>query len=710
MNEIDFLKAVGKVDERYIYECMTYTPPNKKTVFFKRAGLIAAALAIMLSAVILFVRKAEPITVNENGFRIEKGVLVEYTGSDRLVVIPDGVMKIAENAFSDNPSADKIRFVRLGKDVEDMEADALAGLESLEDIEIDENNKNFIKSDGLVMSADGKILVRYERVGERSFTVPETVLKVAAYAVNGTGLEEIDFGENIEEIGSYAFSSNRYLKAIYLPDSVKTIGEGAFAGVPAIDGRVPDGAEIGRDAFDMVPFFNTLLAGEMCPAEEIERGLVSPKEAIFKSDIHILYQQIDYILAYLNGEGHDVDFSTLPEPQSYVCNAAADAYPAPDGAAIPQRVTADDLSFSDNGWGEIGIYDVQITIPCGEYKMIMEAYGDSLYKELYWRDAHFRIDRVYFLKDPSYIKERHTVTAFGWTASFEQEGDTYKNLVFTHEDGRTINPMGLRESISPYKLTFSPNETKVAVEYSYDHEGEIKNGIYVQSLNGEALTHGLYDFAEYLEYYYGRYKPGTLTWCGDGRIEGENDFGRFRWYTSEDPVIMNVGGAPGRQDEEHIQPTVLLGMNVSELASKFGELTYEYTEERTGYRVYSLSGMPSVHLAFLKEDGSDRPAENDFAAEILLSDGYPYSVAGISVGDEFANTRMERRSFEYNDGEKSVKIENRLDYYSVYAVVDVSGDKIPVYSASDEFENWWQSFCSNPKGKIVQIRVAANKG
>ena len=103
-------------------------------------------------------------------------------------------------------------------------------------------------------------------------------------------------------------------------------------------------------------------------------------------------------------------------------------------------------------------------------------------------------------------------------------------------------------------------------------------------------------------------------------------------------------------------------------------------------------------------------AENDSAAEILLSDGYPYSVAGISVGDEFANSRMDCFSFEYSDREKTVKIENRLGYYSVYAVVDVSGDKIPVYSASDEFENWWQSFCSNPKGEIVQIRVAANKG
>ena len=42
MTELDFLTAIGKVDQKYVGECLEYKAPSPITVFATRAAAVAA--------------------------------------------------------------------------------------------------------------------------------------------------------------------------------------------------------------------------------------------------------------------------------------------------------------------------------------------------------------------------------------------------------------------------------------------------------------------------------------------------------------------------------------------------------------------------------------------------------------------------------------------------------------------------------------------
>lgn len=521
MREIDFLDAVGQVDAWYMEECISHTPPKKKKIPLRYSGAIAACfvLVIVVSLIANFLHT--PHVIDENGFYIEDGVLLRYTGSDTDITIPDEVETIADYTFLNNRNAQKIEVIRLGTNVQKIECNAFAGLDHLIDLIIAENNLSFVKNDGLLLTSDGSILLRYERTDEVSFTIPDTVRFIAAHAVQGTKLEEIDFGENLEFIGYNAFAGNYHLKAIYLPDSIQYISAGAFSGcTSAIDGSIPAGIQSCDNSFEHVPFYLSLLAGQMSPLEEIRRGLISPSEAILQSNLDSLTAQIEFILATLRGDDYEADDAAM-----FAYGAVHELPEIPDGMTIPESFTLDDLTFTDNGWGATGIYDVQIQLQAGDYTLVMEAYGYETHTALYWKDIRFRIARLYYVQNPDSASSDDTVTAFGWTAVFGRNGDLYSGITYTREDGTLLRSFIPAESDVPYVLTFSPNGTRVAVEY-------VRSGTafcYIQSLNGDVLMEPNYDYNEYLNRYYGSYKSGSLRWTDEDNLTGENEFGRFSW-------------------------------------------------------------------------------------------------------------------------------------------------------------------------------------
>ncbi len=522
MREIDFLDAVGRVDEKFVDECLTYVPPRKMNVWLRRASALAACFAAIVATVLIVNHINQPKIIDENGFYIENGVLLRYTGAETDITLPETVESVADFAFLENKNAKEIQVVRLGASVKTVEANAFAGLENLVDLIIVENNLSFVYEDGLIMTSDGSILLRYEREGETYFKIPDTVKIIAAHAVQSTKLEEIDFGESLEYIGFYAFAGDSELKAIYLPDTVKHIGDGAFAGCgSAVDGHVPEGVEIGQRAFDGVPFYLSMLAGRMCPAEEIERGLVTPSQAILRSNRDALTEQIEYILAAMRG-----DEGYLPSDLGrFAYGAVLEMPEVPQDMDIPAEFSVSDLTFADQGWGRTAIDDLQIFLDAGDYTIAFEAYGYALYYELYWDDAVFRISRVYFIQNIEDVDPDHTFKGFGWTAVFERGDGVYNGITFIHEDGTIIRAFMPLISVTPYILTFSPDGTRVAVEY-YDGS---QTFLYIQSLNGDPLMEPNYDYNEYMGRYWGRYKVGTLKWIGNDTIEGVNEFGRFRW-------------------------------------------------------------------------------------------------------------------------------------------------------------------------------------
>ncbi len=700
MREIDFLEAVGKVDEKHIVECIEYKPLSSAKKRIRAVVGIAASLMLVIGAIFAVNRMNAPVIIDENGFYIENGVLLSYTGSETDVTLPEEVKKVADFAFMDNDNANKIEVVRLGASVETVEANAFAGLESLVNIIVAENNLSFVESDGLLMSSDGSILLKYEREGETSFTLPKSVKIVCAHAVQGTVLEEIDFGDSVEYIGYAAFASNHKLKAIYLPDSVKFIDEIAFASCGfAVDGYVPESAQIAADSFSRVPFWLTKLAGKMSPAEELRRGLITPSEAIVKSDTVALYKQIEYILATLRGEEYDAD-----EDAMRAHAAVLSAPTVPDGAVIPEDFTLDDLKYADKGWAGTGIHDIQIMLSTGDYTLVFEAYAYGLDAELYWEDIPFRITNLYFMKNE--IEGEDSVSAFGWTAVFEQDADGYyTGITYIHEDGRVIHSMPQEKSTRPFVLTFSPDGTRVAVEWRLG-AGEY---FYIQTLNGDKLMADLYDYNEYLNKYYGEYVGGSLYWADNDNIEGENEYGLFRFNIYEFEVT-HIGEAP-RMDQTKVCASVL-HKTVAELREDYGELYLEGPKSGPGQPYYSQPYLSGIYVLFYGWSMYD-PLEDDMIPDEILIYDRGYAVRDISVGDDISvgadNLTGKNTTATYSVMNGTINVRDEFEATGIAVTYVVSGAEVYIPNegvlTSEEWDEWEAEYLKAPHGEVVMIRV-----
>ncbi|MBQ8510500.1 MAG: leucine-rich repeat domain-containing protein [Clostridia bacterium] len=513
MTELDFLEAVGRVDERYVVECLNYHKPRRSGLRYAQAAAwIAACLLMIVSASLIFLH--QPI-VEVDGFCIQGGVLLAYTGDDTEVNIPETVREIADYAFYENANASQIEVINLGAGTKKVSVNSFAGLTGLIELKISAENKSFVYEDGIVMTADGEIFLKYERTGETSYTLPESVKYIAAHAFQNCDLESVDFGDSLTYVGYNAFADCHRLTAINLPDSVTIIDEGAFAYcTSAVDGHIPDSAYVGNNAFEAVPFYLTRLAGLPCPLEEIKRGLITPSQAIQRSNLDSLEAQIEYVLASLAG----IDYT--PDDAAKFAYGAVHSMPeVPEGYVIPTEFTWDQLTYADRGWGNTGIYDVQILLPCDGFTIVMQAYSYDTNDALYWSDVRFRLTGVFLMSDET---GESAEDSHGWSYTFDVEDGIWKAITFTHEDGRIVRSAGGRLSMTEYRLIWSPEGTRCAVEWTNGGQ----TFFYIQILNNDKV-YDYYDYNDYINKYFGEYQTGTLVWVDEDTVEGENEFGRF---------------------------------------------------------------------------------------------------------------------------------------------------------------------------------------
>ena len=587
MKEIDFLDAVGRVDKQYIEECITYKPPKKMNVWIKRMSAIAACFMVIIGAILIVNHMNQPVIIDENGFYIENGVLLRYTGSETDVTIPEEVETIADYTFLENANANKIEVVRLGASVQKIEVNTFAGLNKLVDLIIAENNLSFVYEDGLVLTSDGSILLHYEREGETTFTIPESVRYIAAHAVQNTDLATIDFGENLEYIGFNAFASCDKLKAIYLPDSLKYISEGAFSGcMSAVDGYIPSGAQIGSNAFSGVPFYLSMQAGQMSPLEERMRGLITRSEEIVRSDLDALESQIFYTLAALRGEA----VTPTDEATRRAYAVGTNAPEIPDGMVIPREFSLSALNYTDGTY----VYDVSIHIPAGEYTIVLQATPENISTALYWEDVIYRVLNLFYLQNPETVQPEDTVSVFGWTAVFERDGLYYGDVTFTHEDGRVVrNTLSYRSAVRPV-ITFSPDGTRAAVEYQHK-SGQYS--FYVVTLNGDVLMSPNYPYTEYLSRYYGTYVKDSLYWVDEDNIEGRNEYGWFQ-YNIYDSFVTQLSDDPIIETNS-LDVLPCLGAKVNALPEAVEEARIKYSIIGGSPVVYVFDDDLRFYLAYL---------------------------------------------------------------------------------------------------------------
>ncbi len=135
------------------------------------------------------------------------------------------VIAIADEAFKDCVS---VYEISLPSTVKSISGSAFNGCVSLKNVMLYEN-AFFVSENGAIYNSDKTELVRLFDMSCQSFTVPNTVTKIADHAFYGMyNLEKLVFTDNnITQIGSYAFYNCTELE--YFPlDSVESIGEYAF--------------------------------------------------------------------------------------------------------------------------------------------------------------------------------------------------------------------------------------------------------------------------------------------------------------------------------------------------------------------------------------------------------------------------------------------------------------------------------------------------
>lgn len=230
-------------------------------------------------------------------FIVENGVLVEYRGSDAKVVIPDGVKTIGEKAFYKK----NIRSVLIPKSVVEIPAWAFGYCDKLVEIinhstipisinsrividvlEVHTEPGRFIDNDdGYVFyqTVDECVLVDYTgheinlvlpsdceghsyRINRYAFSnqksiqsviIPECVTEIGYHAFQGcSALHSVKMTDSVTEIDLSAFADCSALKDINISESIKKIGSYAFRNCSALRSvKIPEGvAEIGSYVFE----------------------------------------------------------------------------------------------------------------------------------------------------------------------------------------------------------------------------------------------------------------------------------------------------------------------------------------------------------------------------------------------------------------------------------------------------------------------------
>jgi len=196
------------------------------------------------------------LTVTNDDFVIEDGVLVKYTGIDTEVVIPDNVSSIANLAFNNCNSVEK---VTISTSINQIGTRAFSRCENLETISIltdyvqfgmkvfasSKKLKNFIapfqineykktplglnKNVNFFVVTSKGILISYNG------NSPEIIIP---YGINIIGyevflkcetLEYVEIPNGITEIHNHAFACCNSLQTIIIPDTVTFIGDYAFS-------------------------------------------------------------------------------------------------------------------------------------------------------------------------------------------------------------------------------------------------------------------------------------------------------------------------------------------------------------------------------------------------------------------------------------------------------------------------------------------------
>ncbi len=101
---------------------------------------------------------------------------------------------------------------------------------NLESIEVDEENPFFSSVSGVLMNKEKTTILKYpEGAKQTSYVMPQSVTQIEDYAfANNTYLKSLSISPNVYRIGTFAFSGDKSLPTLDIPESVRIINSGEY--------------------------------------------------------------------------------------------------------------------------------------------------------------------------------------------------------------------------------------------------------------------------------------------------------------------------------------------------------------------------------------------------------------------------------------------------------------------------------------------------
>ena len=182
-------------------------------------------------------------------FKTEGTTLQRYLGTDKHIIIPEGITELGDEAFECNSIAE---IIEIPSTVKDINAWPFFDCNNLRNIVINNDNPYITKTDGCIYSKDKtKLLLYPPYIKDKIFTIPSFVKKIESTAFYGSSAEKVICNSGLEIIGEGAFFSSINLKEIYISDTVSEIGAVTFCNCKSLLRiNIPNGIKIHPSAFE----------------------------------------------------------------------------------------------------------------------------------------------------------------------------------------------------------------------------------------------------------------------------------------------------------------------------------------------------------------------------------------------------------------------------------------------------------------------------
>lgn len=173
-------------------------------------------------------------SIDGNLYNKEVTTLIRYAlgKNDEVFIMPEGVIKIEDNAFREAKNIKKIVLANSYNG----DFDFIGSFDSHIEIDIKKDNPNFVVKDDCLYNKELSTFIYYNKKNkEKIFKLKEQVKIISDYAFHRlNNLACVILPESVTKVNDFVFINCSNLERIYLPDSISSIGSACFFGCDSL--------------------------------------------------------------------------------------------------------------------------------------------------------------------------------------------------------------------------------------------------------------------------------------------------------------------------------------------------------------------------------------------------------------------------------------------------------------------------------------------